>query len=419
MTITVSVKGFHAAVLGYAYDSGLIYLRFVGVHNAVRAIWAHLVSDRAQSGQWLDVRVGKSSGLSLHKGVRYRVLQTPLPDGLLDMAFLHPRLTTADDGEEDPESIYFVLLKGQAGPPPGLFERLNRHLSLPLLPEWAGWLWCDGLAGLPDPQGYSGPRTTITPLDTPGVEQVYQVSLNSALHTWQAIVRKNASLLTLAVSTAQAADLAAGLPPDAPATLLERWPAAGGDLEVNLAEAIVLYGRAQALAGRTSGLEHNRWLALQTRLYVWLSRAASEGLIDVVDWERKPERRRARVYERLPYDQQHRLYENLRQVTADFRRAYGVGGDGQPEADSLAALAQAEAALAGLNGQLPGLASPAEQEMIAHYRPLLEALQRAHREREFPHGSAATAYKTYYEVERIEEKKCRPLAFAWRGPYPV
>jgi hypothetical protein len=139
---TIEMGGFRAALVGYVdnygWDNGLAYLRMVGTHNAVRAIWAGLVGDnkrqRKAKTNW-EVKIGSSH---VQVGaVKYHTVSAVLPSGQLDLVMLHPFCTVANASS----TVVFIADAEAEGPPPGWFERLNAACKLPLLPGWAELLW--------------------------------------------------------------------------------------------------------------------------------------------------------------------------------------------------------------------------------------------------------------------------------------
>ncbi len=57
-TQRIKYEGFTAYILGYAKtDEGFVYLRMVGPHNAVKAIWATLVgAQKTQKEKWQRIQ---------------------------------------------------------------------------------------------------------------------------------------------------------------------------------------------------------------------------------------------------------------------------------------------------------------------------------------------------------------------------
>lgn len=146
--------GLLSAILLDFVDSrdGFLYLRLVGPETTVNAIWARLAA-REYRGQKYSSEVkipvaGRSypEYVAQQKHVTYRTLRSRLPNGMIDLALVHPRLTVAED---DQQGLY--LLTYEPDVPTGFFERLNKSLSIPLKAEWATWLWQQGQ----QPQSFS------------------------------------------------------------------------------------------------------------------------------------------------------------------------------------------------------------------------------------------------------------------------
>jgi hypothetical protein len=97
------------------------------------------------------------------------------------MAFIHPDATTNAG-----KTFYLVGDEPDTGePPPAFFPMLNARLSLPLLPQWAAWLWTRGL----ETKAGSGWQTLVNSVDAKGV-QVYRVSAGEdAAVDWLAVIR--------------------------------------------------------------------------------------------------------------------------------------------------------------------------------------------------------------------------------------
>ena len=125
-------------------DGGFWYLRMVGEEPTVNAIWSRLSAKeyrekRYESGVKVVVP-GRQypDTIAAQKGV-YKTLRARLPNGLIDLTMIHPRLTVSEDNEQG-----FFLLTYEGGTPDGFFARLNRCLSIPLKEAWTDWLWVEG-----------------------------------------------------------------------------------------------------------------------------------------------------------------------------------------------------------------------------------------------------------------------------------
>ena len=206
-----------ARVLDFVdHRDGFLYLRMVGPEVTVNAIWATLSAREGRGKKWTSqVEIAMPGNtyperVAAQKGVTYRTLRARLPNGLLDVALIHPLLTVAEDTERG-----FYLLTYDEDVPAGFFARLNHTLSIPLKPDWATWLWQQGqqpqswLAFQTRP-GYedSQPedqkqvveltRTPITCLDSLGEVSCYQVRCAEDYRAaWLQIIRTQLQLGTI------------------------------------------------------------------------------------------------------------------------------------------------------------------------------------------------------------------------------
>ena len=127
-------------------QDGFLYLRMVGAETIIGAIWAKLSGKEGRGKKWTsDVTIpipGRQypDHIAAQKGVTYKTIRTRLPSGYVDLAMIHPLLTVAEDSPKG-----FYLLSYEDGMPANFFGRLNKALSIPLKPEWAEWLWKEGL----------------------------------------------------------------------------------------------------------------------------------------------------------------------------------------------------------------------------------------------------------------------------------
>jgi hypothetical protein len=146
MIYTIKFKELSAMLLDFVdHTDGFLYLRMVGPETAVNAIWAQLSARDTRGQKWGSEVSIPSPGRSYpqyvtaQKNINYRTLRRRLPSGMVDLALVHPRLTVAEDTTHS-----FYLLTYDQELPAGFFERLNQCLSIPLKPEWDGWLWTEG-----------------------------------------------------------------------------------------------------------------------------------------------------------------------------------------------------------------------------------------------------------------------------------
>jgi hypothetical protein len=68
-------------------------------------------------------------------------IQTTLPCGWTDHILLHKQASLK---EMNPEQPFYLLDDGTQPIPPLFYAMLNKALALPLLPDWAAYLWANG-----------------------------------------------------------------------------------------------------------------------------------------------------------------------------------------------------------------------------------------------------------------------------------
>ena len=123
-------------------DDTLVYLEMVGVKEAVRANWAALVG--GGKVHWLGRKRIRLEGMKHHVKV-----QTGLPCGWRDQILIHKQ-ACPEQGRRaslqamNPEQPFYLLDDGTQPIPPLFYPMLNKCLALPLLPEWAEYLWLSG-----------------------------------------------------------------------------------------------------------------------------------------------------------------------------------------------------------------------------------------------------------------------------------
>ncbi len=118
-------------------DDTLVYLEMVGAKEAVKANWAALIG--GGKVHWLGRKRVELDGMKAHVKV-----QTTLPCGWQHTALIHKQASLR---EMNPERPFYLLDDGAQPIPPLFFAMLNKCLALPLLPEWAGYLWANGREG--------------------------------------------------------------------------------------------------------------------------------------------------------------------------------------------------------------------------------------------------------------------------------
>lgn len=140
-------------------DDNIAYLEMVGHKQAVRANWVALVGKKVR---WIG---GQSVYLD---GMKAQVMvRASLPCGWVDHILIHKQ---ASIREMNPEELFFLLDDGQQSIPPLFFPMLNKCLAVPVLAEWAGYLWENGrarnlitLMNDGEGQGYAAWRVLPTP----------------------------------------------------------------------------------------------------------------------------------------------------------------------------------------------------------------------------------------------------------------
>lgn len=155
-------------------ENSLVYLEMVGAKESVKANWAALMGGNRV--HWLGARRIEMEGMKQHIKV-----QATLPCGWVSQVLLHKQASLK---EMNPEQPFYLLDDGskpvlpqdgrqlatQWSIPPLFYPMLNKCLSLPLLAEWAGYLWENGrecnlitLLDKGDGQGYAAWRVLPAP----------------------------------------------------------------------------------------------------------------------------------------------------------------------------------------------------------------------------------------------------------------
>ena len=134
-----------------------------------------LNSPRAPIGQHWSV-AARCTGWAGNDGMKEHVkIQVTLPCGWANHILIHKQ---ANLKEMNPEQPFYLLDDGSQPMPPLFYPMLNKCLALPLLPEWAGYLWENGRE-----------RNLITLLDE-GEGQGYAAwRIVPSLQEWQAEVQ--------------------------------------------------------------------------------------------------------------------------------------------------------------------------------------------------------------------------------------
>lgn len=141
-------------------DNTLVYLEMVGAKQAVKGNWAALMG--GGKVHWLGQRRIQLDGMKGHVK-----LQTTLPCGWVNQVLIHKQASLK---EMNPELPFYLLDDGRSRIPPLFYPMLNKCLALPLLPEWAGYLWERGrerklihLLDKGEGQGYAAWRSLPAP----------------------------------------------------------------------------------------------------------------------------------------------------------------------------------------------------------------------------------------------------------------
>lgn len=154
-------------------DDTLVYLEMVGAKQSVKANWAALVG--GGKVHWLGRKRIRLEGMKAHVKI-----QATLPCGWANHILIHKQASLR---EMNPEQPFYLLDDGTQPIPPLFYSMLNKCLALPLLPEWAGYLWENGrernLVTLLDEgegQGYAAWRVLPSPKE-------WQVVVENGIHS--------------------------------------------------------------------------------------------------------------------------------------------------------------------------------------------------------------------------------------------
>jgi hypothetical protein len=112
----------------------LVYLEMVGVKQSVKANWAALVG--GGKVHWLGRKRVSLEGMKEHVKI-----QSTLPCGWANHILIHKQASLK---EMNPEQPFYLLDDGTQPIPPLFYPMLNKCLALPLLPDWAEYLWENG-----------------------------------------------------------------------------------------------------------------------------------------------------------------------------------------------------------------------------------------------------------------------------------
>lgn len=152
-------------------DNTLVYLEMLGHKEAVKANWAALMG--GGKTHWLDGTRIQLDGMKAHVK-----MQTSLPCGWADHVLLHKQASLK---AMNPEAPFYLLDDGSQAIPPLFYAMLNKALAIPIMSEWAMYLWQNGretkLIELLDDgkgQGYAAWRVKTMP---DGWQEIVQVGL--------------------------------------------------------------------------------------------------------------------------------------------------------------------------------------------------------------------------------------------------
>ena len=115
-------------------EDTLVYLEMIGHKQSVKANWAALVGGNRV--HWLGRQRIHLEGIKAHVKI-----QTTLPCGWADQILIHKQASLK---EMNPEQPFYLLDDGTQPIPPLFYAMLNKALALPLLPNWAEYLWANG-----------------------------------------------------------------------------------------------------------------------------------------------------------------------------------------------------------------------------------------------------------------------------------
>jgi hypothetical protein len=120
-----------------AGSSHLLYISLVGSKNAVTANWAALMQDRQVDLLYQYFTVGTAKN-----HVR---LNTYLPSGLVQMILIHNDLLPRNVNPTS-EAAYIIAPENDDSMPSEFLSLLDKITDVPIVPEWAEYLWITGRA---------------------------------------------------------------------------------------------------------------------------------------------------------------------------------------------------------------------------------------------------------------------------------
>jgi hypothetical protein len=154
-------------------DDTLVYLEMIGAKQSVKANWAALVG--GGKVHWLGRKRIRLDGMKEHVKI-----QATLPCGWANHILIHKQASLK---EMNPEQPFYLLDDGTQPIPPLFYPMVNKCLALPLLPEWAGYLWENGRT-----------RNLITLLDEGEGQRYVAWRALPTSKEWQSVVEYGLSL---------------------------------------------------------------------------------------------------------------------------------------------------------------------------------------------------------------------------------
>lgn len=117
-------------------ETTLVYMELLGPRQAVKANWAALRQHKKS-------RYFYGGGLEVTKEDKPITLKTTLPCGWDHWCLIHRQ---ASYDKLTPQETFYLIDDNttQSGPPSSFIRFLAKSLSIPILPEWAEYLWIEG-----------------------------------------------------------------------------------------------------------------------------------------------------------------------------------------------------------------------------------------------------------------------------------
>ena len=179
--IRIGKVGTNVIAESWATDGALLLcLVMIGVKEAVKASWATLAA--AKNTQPLEIKGINQNEFFLDQGWKnYLTLRTKLPNGLVEWAVINKKCTNTP-----PRAEHFYrlapmeesLIRYPDERPAGFYTSLDQAISIPILPQWEGYLWQEGRA-----------RNAITLANNYFVNTIAW-KINSNYELWRTIVEE-------------------------------------------------------------------------------------------------------------------------------------------------------------------------------------------------------------------------------------